>query len=489
MKHERATLPTPISSASFWHSEPSQFLLGHRTTSELPSSADIVIVGSGITGASIARFLVEDGRANCESIVMLEAREACWGATGRNGGHCQPLLFDRTADVAAFELKNVEAVRTYIEENNVPCEWRTVDGCRSFWTEELMAQAEQDVAILKENAPEIAERVTVIRDRAEMDKCRIGSGCVGATITKDAGSLWPYKLVTFILESLIKSNQLNLQTTTPVTQIRTSSSEESKTKPQYTLETPRGTITTPTLILATNGYTSHLLPSFADLIVPVRGEMSALIPPKNSTILPHSHGMVGALNQPANNDDYLVQRPFHSVPNPSGHLMFGGGRGAGKLPSVGISDDGVVDEDAAAYLRKALLKLLAMDGETEALEELKAAAEWTGIMGYSRDNNPWVGPVPGQKGVWLCGGYTGHGMPNGTLCGKAVAKMVLAEADGEDVAVTQRRMVEEGGIPKTYLITKERIDAARVLPTVAVQDREGVIGSTTQARHAHGVSV
>lgn len=79
-------LPSKQSSASFWHSEPSEFLLGHRTTPDLPEQADIVIVGSGITGASAARFLAEDERAKGLSVVMLEAREACWGATGRNGG-------------------------------------------------------------------------------------------------------------------------------------------------------------------------------------------------------------------------------------------------------------------------------------------------------------------------------------------------------------------------------------------------------------------
>lgn len=83
MKHERSTLPTPTSTNSFWHSEPNQFLLGHRTTDVLPADADIVIIGSGITGTSAARYLAEDERARGKSIVMLEAREACWGATGR----------------------------------------------------------------------------------------------------------------------------------------------------------------------------------------------------------------------------------------------------------------------------------------------------------------------------------------------------------------------------------------------------------------------
>ncbi len=78
-----ASLPTPKSTSSFWHSEPSEFLLGHRTTPDLPAHADVVIVGSGITGASASRFLAEDERAKGLSIVMLEAREACWGATGR----------------------------------------------------------------------------------------------------------------------------------------------------------------------------------------------------------------------------------------------------------------------------------------------------------------------------------------------------------------------------------------------------------------------
>jgi cation diffusion facilitator CzcD-associated flavoprotein CzcO len=83
MRHERASIPTPDSTNSFWHSEPNEFLLGHRTTEQLPEEADIVIVGSGITGTSAARYLSEDARAKGKRIVVLDAREACWCATGR----------------------------------------------------------------------------------------------------------------------------------------------------------------------------------------------------------------------------------------------------------------------------------------------------------------------------------------------------------------------------------------------------------------------
>ena len=202
--------------------------------------------------------------------------------------------------------------------------------------------------------------------------------------------------------------------------------------------------------------------------------MSALFPPKNSTLIPDSYGMVGALGQPSNNDDYLIQRPFSGVPNPAGHLMFGGGRGAGHLPTIGVSDDTVIDPDSAAYLRSALLKVMQLDGEVEGVTELKAAAEWTGIMGYSRDDHPWVGKVPEREGLWISGGYTGHGMPNGTLCGKAVVDMMLGEEAGAEIGALQERMVEEGGIPQSYIITAERMAKARMWPTVEQQDKGGV---------------
>jgi len=358
-------------------------------------------------------------------------------------------------------------VKSYIETHSVPCEWRSVSGCRTFWTEAAMAEAEKEIAYLQKIAPTIAEQVKVIRDKEDLKKHRVGEDCVGATLTSGAGSLWPYKLVTFVLEKLVKEGKLNLQTQTPVTEITSADGK-------HTLQTPRGTITSKTVILATNGYTSALLPQFADLIVPVRGEMSALFPPKNSTLLPNSYGMVAALGQAANNDDYLIQRPYSDVPNPAGHLMFGGGRGAGVLPTIGISDDSVTDDGAAAYLRGALLKILKLDGETEGVKELKAAAEWSGIMGYSRDNHPWVGKVPGSEGLWLSGGYTGHGMPNGTLCGKAVVDMVLGEGAGKDLVEVQREITEGGALPKSYVISGERIAKARAWPTVEVQDRMGV---------------
>jgi hypothetical protein len=86
MAAQTPPFPVPNSTESFWRTQRDP-LDSHRTTEELPSKADIVIIGAGYAGASTAYHLLEKTKdsPNKPSIVILEAREACSGATGRNG--------------------------------------------------------------------------------------------------------------------------------------------------------------------------------------------------------------------------------------------------------------------------------------------------------------------------------------------------------------------------------------------------------------------
>src|SRR5579859_4159591 len=80
-------MPLPVGSPteSYWQT-PRHPLASYR--SDFPSAADVVIIGSGITGSSVARTLFEQSPSL--KIVILEARLLCSGATGRNGGHIKP---------------------------------------------------------------------------------------------------------------------------------------------------------------------------------------------------------------------------------------------------------------------------------------------------------------------------------------------------------------------------------------------------------------
>lgn len=80
-------LPVPNRTEPFWLTERDVELRNARTTSKLPESADVVIIGSGLTGAMMAYQLYREAERQKRkiSMVMLEADETCGSATARNG--------------------------------------------------------------------------------------------------------------------------------------------------------------------------------------------------------------------------------------------------------------------------------------------------------------------------------------------------------------------------------------------------------------------
>lgn len=76
-------LPKDGPTRSYWQQPPDTLIADLRSTSSLPDSAEYVIVGSGISGSCIAHNLLEANPG--AQVVMLEARQAASGASGRNG--------------------------------------------------------------------------------------------------------------------------------------------------------------------------------------------------------------------------------------------------------------------------------------------------------------------------------------------------------------------------------------------------------------------
>lgn len=364
----------------------------------------------------------------------------------QNGGHCQPAIYSNPPHIAAFELRNYANIDSTRKKHRIQCDFKALSSCHAYMTDELFAGAVAEVALLRTLAPDIAELVSVVTAEStdpSLEDLRVPNA-KGAVLQKCAASLWPYKLVAGLLERLLELNSkaspsafsFNLQTTTPATHL------QHLPDGTWIVHTPRGQLATPEILLATNAYTSHLLPSFSDLIVPVRGQMSALLPPaavsprQNAPItapLSLSYGFVGNGKQNINQDDYLIQRAFpnpsqHGGPTPQGELLFGGGRSYAPGAGIGISDDSALDAPTASYLRHELNRVLDVRNGGQALQ---ATHEWSGIMGFSRDGRPWVGEVLGERGLWLCAGFTGHGMPNASLCAKAVVGLMTGMGAAE----------------------------------------------------------
>lgn len=118
---------------SFWNADP-KGLDDYQSTPTLPASADIVIVGSGLSGVATSYFLLKDN-PNPSFIVLLEARQICSGATGRNGGHVKPdtysnipkfaklLGIEAASQLAEFEASHVHAVKELVETEKLDCDF------------------------------------------------------------------------------------------------------------------------------------------------------------------------------------------------------------------------------------------------------------------------------------------------------------------------------------------------------------------------------
>ena len=109
-------LPVPNPTIPFWQIP--LHPLAKVASQELPAVTDILIIGSGISGCSVAKGLLE-GDVNLK-VTVLEARGLTSGASSRNGGHIVSPVFQYFPDlikefgtevavqVAEFTLQNIE---------------------------------------------------------------------------------------------------------------------------------------------------------------------------------------------------------------------------------------------------------------------------------------------------------------------------------------------------------------------------------------------
>ena len=159
-----------------------------------------------------------------------------------------------------------------------------------------------------------------------------------------------------------------------------------------------------TVVVATDGYPSGLLGELEGLIVPTRGQVIATEPIEELLFeIPHygRHGF-----------DYWHQRL-------DGRIVAGGFR------DVSLDTEFTADEVTTPVVQGALERFV----EEHVGRPLRVDYRWAGIFGMVFDFLPVVGRVPGSDGLWVAGGYSGHGNVLGFACGRLVARAILGEND------------------------------------------------------------
>ena len=300
-------------------------------------------------------------------------------------------------------------------------------------------QAHEAVDMMRESMPddhEGAAKYTFHTYEQAKEKFHVhGEEFLGA-IEYEAGSLSAYKLVIGILK-LCLAKGLNLQTNTPVERLNNSEGSS------WLVDTKRGKIMAQKVILATNGYTGFLCGDLQDVIVPLRGQITAHRPGLNMPAggLETTYSFIYA-----NGYEYMIPRPRRS--KFQGDIVIGGGlthAAEEGLFEFGNTDDTTLNHEISKYLTNTTPRYFGNSWGEDQVEG-RIRREWTGIMGYSPDGFPFVGQVPGKENLWISASFQGHGMVLCFMCARALAKMMT----GEDKEL-------QGWFPEVFRISEERM--------------------------------
>ncbi|KIY52296.1 FAD dependent oxidoreductase [Fistulina hepatica ATCC 64428] len=422
--------PLPNPCLSFWlQGTRNAAILGHRTTETIPESCDVAVIGSGISGAATAYFLMT-GSNPPKSVVMLEAREACHGATGRNGGHCRPDCYrgytgykarfgkEQALKILQNEMDTLNLLVEVVKKESIDCDlWQ---GKSYGNTDIAMDQACADFfySTLKEFQADGGPTEGIVEWIGDAEEAKKRTRTLKAVAAAEfpAGSLWPYKLVIALLTLCIEKHGLNLQTNTPVRSVVPAAEGTAG----YVLKTDRSDLRASKVVFATNAFTATLLPQFLGRIAPFRGQCSAVIPTKpfaGANMLTHTYSHRYGIN----NFDYMIQRPTDGI------IIIGGGRW--KVPIellIGQTDDTEKIPALTEHLKGAMKEYMT-DWGGEAVGE-GLLVDWTGIMAYTPEAVPYVGEIHGMPGAFITAGHSGHGMARTFTCSRGIAALIRGES-------------------------------------------------------------
>jgi len=334
-------------------------------------TADVAIVGGGIAGIATAYFVAWSGA----SVVVLEARGLAEGASGRNAGF---LLAGVAENFAAASRRYGEAnalriwrltkrtqtlVRSLVAEHGIAC------GLRWNGSDQI-AGDDAEWREIQDSARRLAaEGAAVAVD---------GVSC-SATYADD-GELHPVRWVRSLAAAAAKKGARIFEST----RVDAVTGGEARTA--------TGVVRAGAIVLCTNAHTAHLA---ASRVRPVRGQMLATAP------------TTPVFARPAYaNRGYRYWRQTGD-----GRVLVGGWRDTALDAEVGEEErtTDVIQRQLEAFLREHAITA-------------EVTHRWAGTMGFSHDALPYVGRI--APGLFVCGGFTGHGMAFGPASAELVAALV-----------------------------------------------------------------
>lgn len=359
-------------SSSYWLDEPAAPLRATR----FDGRAEVAVIGGGVTGCSCALTLAERG----VRVRLHEARRIAGGASGRNGGFAlrgATLPYDQAR--VALGAERARTLMALTERSLDRMESLAGDAFRRVGSLRLAADDSECTGLRSEHDALLEDGFAVewVDDLA----LPLETLYRGAIHHPSDGAIHPARWVRCLAQ----------HAATAGADIREADSVSVDA------------LDADVVVVAGDGFTASLLPELAAAVVPTRGQV-LVTEPLHERLYERPHYARGGY-------DY-----WHQLSD--GRLVIGGQRDASLATEN--TDVEEVNDVVQGHLDELVEQLL---GTRPAVMQ-----RWAGIWGTTSDLMPLVGPVPGREGVWVAGGYSGHGNALGLACGDLVARAILGDA-------------------------------------------------------------
>jgi sarcosine oxidase, subunit beta len=356
----------------------------------LPNSADAVVIGGGVMGASSAYHLAKRGVKN---IVLLE-RDKFFGtgSTGKCAGGIRHQF--STAVNIKLSLLSIKMLENFEAEMGQAIDLKQFGYLILLSTEEEVSTFKKSIAL--QNANGVASRLLSVDEIAARVPSLNLEGIIAASFYERDGTADPSGVVQGYIKGA-REEGVKLFSDVTVTGIL---SDKQKI---LGVETNQGSINTPLVINAAGAWAGKI------------GEMAAV----PLAITPERQQIVVTNPLPEVPDDFpfvidFKQRLyFHQ----EGEGLLTGQSIVGRAPSF----DETVDKDwTVEHLGNAIERL-------PLLEKASVMTQWAGLYENTPDAHPIIDKA-GKEGFYVVAGFSGHGFMHGPIAGLLVAEQIL---DGE----------------------------------------------------------
>lgn len=347
-----------------------------RTPVHHAGRVDVAIVGAGVTGCSAALRLAEAGR----TVRVYDQRGVAEGASGRNGGFA--LTGGATLYDVAVDTYGREAAQDY---------W--------LWTERALDRIEE----LAGDALTRPGSYRLAADEEERDQVRREYEALRAD-GFDAEWLddLPGHLAGKFHGGLCHPHDGTIQPARFVRRLAARAADAGAEIREHEQVHDLDALDADHVLVATDGYGHGLVPELKDFIWPTRGQV-IVTEPLDRVLYDRPHYARQGF-------DYWQQLPDRRI-------VLGGFRDVSIMDE--LTDDEVTTPTIQASLEKFMAELVGGPP--------RISHRWAGIFGLTQDFLPLVGRVPGRDGVWVAGGYSGHGNIPGFACGELVGDAILGD--------------------------------------------------------------